>query len=71
MASHHEESKQPGTMMLKDPTMETWPQYPIVIHITWRKPCFQLKGLSNMNLLRLFERTCHLIIKILNLRLSF
>ncbi|WP_227356055.1 vitamin K epoxide reductase family protein [Haladaptatus salinisoli] len=31
----HEESQEPGTMMLKHPTMEIWPQYPIVILGLW------------------------------------
>ena len=35
MASHHEGSREPGTMMLKHPTMETWPQYPIIILGLW------------------------------------
>ncbi|MFC4989306.1 vitamin K epoxide reductase family protein [Saliphagus infecundisoli] len=34
-ASHHEESHEPGTMMLQHPTMETWPQYPIIILGLW------------------------------------
>ncbi|WP_049972714.1 vitamin K epoxide reductase family protein [Haladaptatus cibarius] len=31
----HQESRAPGTMMLKHPTMEIWPQYPIVILGLW------------------------------------
>lgn len=34
-ASQHEESHEPGTMMLQHPTMETWPQYPIIILGLW------------------------------------
>lgn len=35
MAGHHEDSQEPGTMMLQHPTMETWPQYPILILGLW------------------------------------
>ncbi|WP_458208628.1 vitamin K epoxide reductase family protein [Haladaptatus sp. NG-SE-30] len=36
IADHqHEESQEPGTMMLEHPTMEIWPQYPIVILGLW------------------------------------
>ena len=33
--SHHEGSNEPGTMMLNHPTMERWPQYPIIILGLW------------------------------------
>ena len=36
MAGHgNEQSQEPGTMMLEHPTMELWPQYPIVILGLW------------------------------------
>ena len=36
MTDHeHDQSQEPGTMMLEHPTMELWPQYPIVILGLW------------------------------------